>query len=395
MRGRDFLEKMELIDPAYVEAAEAAPARKQRGWVKWGAAAACLALAVLAGTWLQTANRTSPVSIGGIARDYKAVQVTGGEIGMEWPWEYKTLSEQYTTVQFDGRTYTSSGRTVPDALVGDPLGTYDVMGYDAATGQRYQMQAGVFQSGGISEEHVIAVQLGDACYPFVSDAYAPPATFGALLDEYNLEENLGFERYLVCEGYTETGSFRLADDAYIWAVLRECRDAAAVPDDAWDRGTHTYLSFTATAEALGVYKRVVYVSDDGYLWTNLLGYAALFQIGEDAAKQILSYAAENGTEAEPEPYTYTLAGTVTEISGGYVWVDDSILCRNEADGMVFKIPMADLRIRRCIDLGAIGVGDLAVVYFTGLIDTGSGNTVAGAYALAKGTLSDGGVSVPE
>ncbi len=43
MRGNEFLDKMELIDPAYVEAADAEP-KKKRAWMKWAAAAACLCL---------------------------------------------------------------------------------------------------------------------------------------------------------------------------------------------------------------------------------------------------------------------------------------------------------------------------------------------------------------
>ncbi|MCH5353339.1 MAG: hypothetical protein J1E06_07730 [Acutalibacter sp.] len=50
MRGEEFLEKLELIDPAFVEAAEVVPYKKKIVWVKWAAAAACLCL-VLAGAF--------------------------------------------------------------------------------------------------------------------------------------------------------------------------------------------------------------------------------------------------------------------------------------------------------------------------------------------------------
>lgn len=36
MRGDSLLDKMELIDPAYVEAADEVPKRKKSGWIKWG-----------------------------------------------------------------------------------------------------------------------------------------------------------------------------------------------------------------------------------------------------------------------------------------------------------------------------------------------------------------------
>lgn len=44
MRGNEFLDKMELIDPAYIESADAKPKKKKGVWIKWGAMAACLCL---------------------------------------------------------------------------------------------------------------------------------------------------------------------------------------------------------------------------------------------------------------------------------------------------------------------------------------------------------------
>lgn len=46
MRGNEFLDKMELVDAAYVEAAEAPPKRKTNAWVKWGAVAACFCVMI-------------------------------------------------------------------------------------------------------------------------------------------------------------------------------------------------------------------------------------------------------------------------------------------------------------------------------------------------------------
>lgn len=46
MRGNEFLDKMELIDPAYVEAADTMPKKKKNVWGKWGAMAACFCLIV-------------------------------------------------------------------------------------------------------------------------------------------------------------------------------------------------------------------------------------------------------------------------------------------------------------------------------------------------------------
>lgn len=52
MRGNEFLDKMELVNPAYVEAADIKPKRKKLVWVKWAGIAACFALIIYAGTRL-------------------------------------------------------------------------------------------------------------------------------------------------------------------------------------------------------------------------------------------------------------------------------------------------------------------------------------------------------
>lgn len=51
MRGNELLNKMEFIDPAYLEAAEKSPAPQRHRWFKYGLVAACLCVAVLLSYW--------------------------------------------------------------------------------------------------------------------------------------------------------------------------------------------------------------------------------------------------------------------------------------------------------------------------------------------------------
>lgn len=44
MRGNEFLDKMELINPTYIQAADATVPKKKTVWMRWGAIAACLGL---------------------------------------------------------------------------------------------------------------------------------------------------------------------------------------------------------------------------------------------------------------------------------------------------------------------------------------------------------------
>ena len=46
MRGRELLDTIENLNPAYIEAAAEKPKAKKAGWLKWGAVAACLCLVI-------------------------------------------------------------------------------------------------------------------------------------------------------------------------------------------------------------------------------------------------------------------------------------------------------------------------------------------------------------
>ena len=46
MRGRELLDTIENLNPAYIEAAAEKPKAKKAGWLKWGAMAACFCLVV-------------------------------------------------------------------------------------------------------------------------------------------------------------------------------------------------------------------------------------------------------------------------------------------------------------------------------------------------------------
>jgi len=214
-----------------------------------------------------------------------------------------------------------------------------------------------------------------------------------MLDDYGLCQTLTLDRFTVYDGHTDQGTYQLETDLPIWDVLTNCRSAPFILDEAWSSGDWKYLSFTATSEALGAYKHVFYVTEDGYVWTNLFDYAFCFEIGTDAAAQIISYARNTGTETAPEPYdpNPSVIGTIVAIRPDGILIDDAFRCVRPGEGMTFRIPMddLDLRILRRIEQRQVSVGDIVSVRFTGGIDTGKHNTIHGAYQLSKLTLWEG------
>lgn len=393
MKREKISEVMENINAKYVEEA-ATYAGKNRAvkkgiWYKWSAVAACVALVVIGGIKL------IPSLLRDNADGKYIHQIAGMESYMEWPWEYKTLGEKYQTVNYDGKEYgIKSLRQITTNSLGESLGIGEAEGVDSYTDKIYTESFEVYQISGVSEEKLIAAGKNGEFYVYRLREVEKPATFGELMQVYGLSENLEFYRYQVCEGYKGKGYYNLEDDAYIWQILSECSDAPldnAV--DSFDRSNRNYLSFTATSDELGVYKRVVYISEDGYFATNIFDYSHIYFIGADAAGKIIEYAKQNSEEGAAEAYEQTVSGTLVEIGEDYVLVDDSVLCRKKEDGTVYKIYTNDIRMKRCVEVAGSEVGDIVVVKYDGEIS--DSNEISGAYSMDKGKLIDGSVAVPE
>lgn len=395
MKGNELLDKMTLVNPDYIEAAENVRHRKSRIVVRFCAAAAMIAIGIFAGSQAFRKGDTSAVNIGGIIREYKEVNVSELNSNILWPWEYKTIYEKFTSLNINGVEYSTRGRLINADLLGNELGEYEISGFDDYTDETKTDTATVFQIQGIDEKLMVAVLLGDEACVFAKSYYEPPAHLGEVLYNYSLSENLSLDRFSVNMDGMDEKYYSLADDSYIWDIISACVEAKFIEDypDLTDSLPNNSISFTATSEALGVYKRVLKITADGYLWTNIFDHAYIFDIGEEKAMEIISYVKENGKEAQFEPYTNYLSGKIVDIKNGFIYVDDSILCKNEKDGIIFKIPMDDIRISRHIDFEGIGVGDIVRVSFDG--DINNEYVVNGAYSISKATLLEGDIYVEE
>ena len=400
MKIPKIAEAMGEIDADLVSASAKERRRAKQPWIKWSIlTAACLCVLIVAGMivvpMMMGGEDVLPgkdretVSFGDLERHYKSMDTVRTESGMIWPAEYQTAMEKHSHIIWSFRNYVTSGMAVQPQNLGDKIGNY--LGFE------------VREVKGAPREHVIALGIEGVYYAYrCQDGYDDiPATLGELFDRYNLAEVLELDRFSTADDkyHHSTGHYGLtADDAYIIEVLASCRDAKVYADSDFWAGDAPYLSFTVTSDALGVYKKAMYITKDGYLWTNVFDYAYIYEIGTEAANKIIDYAMTNSVEKPMEPYEYRLAGTLTKIEDGYAYIDDSIMCVEPDEGMVFRVSTDDLRISRCLveDLTGIRPGDLVVVTFRGGIDPDDGNLILDARSIDEAILTeDGGAAVPE
>ena len=398
MKPRNIVNALNDIDFDMIEEAKMKNKTAQNKWLKWGAAAACIVLILAAGALVYPKLNDSGVMIDGIERRYKEVTVTAGESAIEWPWEYKTMAEKYTHMVLDGVEYRTRAQQVSQDYLGDVLGICEADGYDTYTDKRFTEEFEVRAVKGIEGNNVVAVNMEGEFIAFLLNDNPFPATLGEFIHTYSLADTLPLDKFSEMEGYTTKGYFLVNDDDYIWQILSECADVCRISDDNWSRGDHqNYLAFSVTSDALGIYQRALCVSEDGFVWTNVMEYAYIFEIGTDAAEKIIAYAKDSSAETVSEPYHKSISGTVAEIGDGYLLIDDSVLCVDPKEGMVFWVPTDDLRIDRCVHspYSTIAVGDLVVVEYTGTIDVKNENIVLGAFSLNEGIMTDVGILIPE
>lgn len=361
-------------------------------WIKWGSIAACFAVIVIAGAAFLPSLLKGKEPQGTDGR-YKDIYIHTSESAIIWPWEYRTTFEKYTSLMMNDVEYNSKRNAVSESLVGDKIGTYTVTGYDETTDKKYTADAEVYHLLNVTADQFIAVKIEDNYCVFKNNEYNPPNTLGKLFEQAELSKVVELNRFSENDSTPDSKHYLLNDDEYIWEVLSECKEAPFVENQNWYAGDRSYLSFTITSEVLGVYKVAMYVTEDGYLWTNAFSWQYLFNIGEDAAGKIITYAKENSAETEYEPYTNTVVGEVVEITDEYILLDDSILCNDPADGIVYKILLNDIRISRYVDNDVIKVNDTVQITYKGQID--ENNIIDTAVSASQAMISDGDVLIPE
>ena len=391
MKEKRILQALELVDEQYIE--EASPAKQKPGkplWVRWVVAAAICAC-IATGIVLFPGKTPNQTSVGGVLREYKEAAVLGEVVAIEWPWEYKTLPERFPTILFEGQEYgiKAFGQTIDATFIGEKLGKGEGTGYDMYADQYLAQDFDIWLIKGVSEKYMVAAEMEGEFYSYRLNEYIPPVTFADVLDDYSLSQTLSLHYFIEYKDDRQVGYYSLKEDGYIWQLLSACRAAPFVEDTAWRKEGKDRIVFTATSEPLGVYKCSFYVSADGYIGTNVFDYLYTFEIGEKAAQDIIAYARKNAKEAAYESYWYSLAGTLTEIGDGYIIVDDTILCKNEKDGMRFKVLTSDVRMRRYIEFQKIKTGSIVVIQFTNPVNVKDGNTISSAISMTYGFIEEG------
>ncbi len=317
------------------------------------------------------------------------------ENAVVFPWEYMTEAEKNAVVFLGGDMYVARDCKIDPALLEGPLGECEGKGYDVYAEKEYRAKLAASKIKGVNEKLLIAVKVGEDNVVYRRYEAESPKTWGEFYDKLALDKNLVLGKYAFGEDSYRIDDkwYELTSDAYIKSVLAECKNAPcsvkSVGSPAGGR-----VTFSVTSGALGVYKKSFEVYDTGFIETNIMEYGFIFDIGKEAAEKIIKYAKEHGTETEREFYYKSVAGIIKEIGKDYVLIDDTVLCKNAADGEVYKVKTDDIRVRRGLEFPKkLSVGDAVMVEYRGTAD--KNNTVTDPVGLREAAIYDGEAYVQE
>lgn len=204
-------------------------------------------------------------------------------------WTEAPCYMQYPSLEYEGRSYQTTGVPIDPALVGAKLGEAVVSGYDEYAQEGHAGSAAVYRIGNISVECAVCTKLwGDEAYAYVN-AYYTPETLGQLIADLDLKNTLsfraGYAMQRTADGNMIFTKYADFDDTFLWNGLLSEESLPNEPDRAYSADR---VSFRADVPALGYVNKSLWITEDGCIVTNLLESAKVFYIGPAAADAFIS-----------------------------------------------------------------------------------------------------------
>ena len=304
---------LENVRTRIVEAAERvqAPKRKNRPYrIAAVCAAALLAVSgITAAIWYQNKAQQPKYIVRRIPSptDQQADEC----MPLEKPhWEDMGDYQRYAELSFEDITYTTALIAVHEADIGELLGTAEVTGQDIYyTGELHTDTVSVYAINGISTEAAVCIRFHeDDEYPYAyRNGWYTPETLGAFLDDLDLVSRLETGLVYDPRDPEQTIVYEDVPTERIIELLLSARDTPNEPDVPVDG---TILEISASLNVLGCHNHVIALTEDGYLWTNILESGKYFHIGEEAVSAFVREVTE-----QHQGYIYQYLTLTGELDG--------------------------------------------------------------------------------
>ena len=180
--------------------------------------------------------------------------------------------------------YESQISNISPEYVARQLLEMSISGTNDLTNENYESNCTVFAIKGISEDYAVAVRLENSDrYMLYRNSFAKPETLGDMAEALNLSENLHsgtVYRYDENNNLTTSGNIE-SKDFSDWLL-------SLPPSECLPFGAFTSVDFIieVSLPVLNMTERVVEVSENGYIRTNIIDSGVVFFVGEDNIQKL-------------------------------------------------------------------------------------------------------------
>lgn len=318
MRGTDLLDKMELADLSYVEAAGNVKVKKAN-FKKYILIAACVAVIAAAvgapaiahriGSEKNTPIKTTEdnryivkhgknntednryiVKPGNIDAEYN--QTRDEETARVYRWEEMDNVQRYKTLKYNGREYGTRLLATHDENRMQKLGEASVYGQDYYTEEIHSLVGNVYKIKGVDEKVAVCFKFNESdqyAYAYANYDYTPD-NLDEFINALDLRNNLKTD--IVCDKREkDTVAYEDITTNIIWNMLLS--DASVKNEPEKDNSDKTIFTVSARVDIIGYHNHTIGLTEDGYLWTNILDTGKYFYIGEEKVNAFIKEVTEN------------------------------------------------------------------------------------------------------
>lgn len=226
------------------------------------------------------------------------------------PWDELSITNQYSELDFGGVRYSSRNKEISADMLQDKIGDYTAHGFDEINQISYTKNAEVYSVKNISSDCVVAVKPdGVEEYYIYTNAHYKPKTLGDFIDDLNLREIISFGNAsynyskIIDDTYiNEKVQFINVGDKVIWEKLLNDTKLKNIHSDEEFYGP-SIISIRVDIELLGYENIGLWITEDGYMQTNILDTGKTFFIGKEKVAEITNYLLDN---CDGERYVYTV-----------------------------------------------------------------------------------------
>ena len=226
-------------------------------------------------------------------------------------WEDKEVYEKYTTLEYNGNEYRIGRNAIDPEYIGRELGKATSTGYDVYTETIYELEISVFSLNCINDRCAVGVRFdGGMCFAYLNMDYTP-ATLSQFIDDLSLRSELQFGRahydYIDGDMQPHTVTFDKIDDGIVWGLLFSDTSLA----NTGDTGGKKLIDIPVSMPELGYNNQALWVTEDGFVVTNILDSPKSFHIGAERAGAFMDYMLANVHYTDIS-YTTVYSDTVPE-----------------------------------------------------------------------------------